>query len=155
AFGTTLAQTNEWTSIGPEGGPIVTLSMDPRNTATIYGAGRHVYKSVDGGANWIDAGAPSKFLVFDPQDPLITYALDSLYGGFTCDGILKSTDGGASWNAANTGLLTQGPSCSPVFSLVIDPENSLTLYAGTWKGVYKSIDGGATWNPASSGLPKG
>ena len=60
----------------------------------------------------------------------------------------KSTDGGSSWIASNTGLTNFF-----VLSLAIDPLTPATIYAGAlenpgynWTGaVFKSIDGGGTW----------
>ena len=37
--------------------------------------------------------------------------------------------------------------------LVIDPQNTATLYAATGKGLYKSLDSGTAWTRLSSGLP--
>src|SRR5262249_2926906 len=42
----------------------------------------------------------------------------------------------------------------PVNAFVVDPAQSLNLYAGTDIGVYNSIDGGANWAPYGTGLPK-
>jgi hypothetical protein len=95
---------NVWTSIGPDGGGIISaLALDPLTPTTLY------------------AGT---------------------------DGIFKSTDGGATWQAASTGLTNN----LDVLTLAIDPATSTTLYAGA-AGVFKSIDGGATWHGASTGLP--
>jgi len=78
--------------------------------------------------------------------------------------VLKSADGGINWVSAANGL----PSDSSVLSLLIDPANPQTLYAGTgaggienflWHGtlgtggVYRSTDGGATWAPFGTGIP--
>src|SRR5450759_4638855 len=51
---TVWAGINVWTSIGPKGGSIQALAIDPQNPSTIY-AGTHtngVVKSTDGGTNW-------------------------------------------------------------------------------------------------------
>jgi photosystem II stability/assembly factor-like uncharacterized protein len=82
-------------------------------------------------------------LVIDPLNPA------TLYVGARIAGVFKSTDGGASWTSANSGLpASQGVSIGP---LVIDPLNPATLYAGTSNaGVFKSADGGATWQPTGS-----
>ena len=66
-------------------------------------------------------------------------------------GVFKSTDGGGTWSAANTGL-----SSSPdVNALAIDPTTPSTLYAGTnGGGVFKSTDAGGTWSAANAGLPR-
>jgi photosystem II stability/assembly factor-like uncharacterized protein len=65
--------------------------------------------------------------------------------------VFKTTDGGTSWKQASAGL--PGPF---VVTLVIDPQNTSTLYA--WiafygVSVFKSTDGGTSWSPAGSGLP--
>jgi photosystem II stability/assembly factor-like uncharacterized protein len=65
----------------------------------------------------------------------------------TNNGVFKSTNGGASWTVANSGL------AGNVFSLAIDPSNPSTLYAGTdGSHVFKSTNGGQSWIAASSGL---
>src|SRR5882762_1983986 len=67
---------NEWTSVGPEGGRIEALSIDPHHPATIYAATGyvHVFKSVNWGARWMNSGAPNGVLIFDPQNPGTIYA---------------------------------------------------------------------------------
>src|SRR5262245_40100569 len=148
------AETNPWRNIGPEGGPIQALAIDPNNPATIYASSYNVgiaFKSVNGGGKWIESNAPNRVLVFDPQDPNIIYAIDSLSGSTAWVGVFKSVDGGASWNPSNSGL----PASHQVFALAIDPHNSSTLYVGGIGGIFKSTDGGATWSSSSYGVPKG
>ena len=43
-----------WTPIGPEGGTVRVLAVDPTNTSTLYIGTETggVFKSTDGGANW-------------------------------------------------------------------------------------------------------
>jgi len=66
---------------------------------------------------------------------------------------MKSNDGGATWTGIGVATL---PSFANVWSLVIDPANPDTIYAGeTSKGVYKSVDGGATWVASSTGFTTG
>jgi hypothetical protein len=74
-------------------------------------------------------------LAIDPTKPATVYA------GLKNAGIIKSTDGGTSWKAINTGL----PSGVSVTTLVISPTNPSTLYVGTNQGVFKSSDGGKNW----------
>jgi photosystem II stability/assembly factor-like uncharacterized protein len=71
----------------------------------------------------------------------------TLYAGG--EGVFKSTDGGQTWAAINTGL----PNSSQVNALVIDPIHPSTLYAGTNNyGVFKSTDGGQHWTAINTGL---
>jgi hypothetical protein len=110
-----------------------------------------VYKSINGGATWTDASTPVTddvlALAIDPITPT------TLYAATRCcidpAGIYKSTDGGGSWQAVNSGL----PAFAGVRALVIDPSSPTTLYAGLLnRGVYKSTDGGTSWSAASAGL---
>ena len=60
------------------------------------------------------------------------------------NGVFKTTDGGASWSQASAGL--PGPF---VVTLVMDPQNTSTLYALiNFYGVFKTTDGGTSWIPA-------
>lgn len=89
-------------------------------------------------SGWTSLGPPGGnvyALVADPSAP------GTLYAGLYASGVLKSTDGGATW----------APVAGPmrgwsVHALAIDPSKPKTLYAGTWdQGVWKTVDGGATW----------
>ncbi len=71
----------------------------------------------------------------------------SVYAG-TNGGVFKTTDGGASWSAVNSGLTTTN-----VVDLAIDPTAPETLYAATDGGVFKTTTGGASWSAAKVGLP--
>ena len=71
-------------------------------------------------------------LVVDPISP------GTVYAGTAEGGLLKSSDGGASWTRA-------GLSDTPVFALAIDPGTPSLLYALTSTGLSKSANGGATW----------
>ena len=67
-------------------------------------------------------------------------------------GVSKTTDGGGSWSAANTGLTCGSYSCKTL-ALAIDPQTPTTVYAGTeGYGVYKTTDGGGSWSPVNTGL---
>ena len=82
-------------------------------------------------------GANLVALVVDPLSPLTVFA------GSWGSGVLKTTDGGASWSASNGSLTTVN-----VTALAIDPSMPSTLYAGTDVGVFKSTDGGQGWSAA-------
>jgi photosystem II stability/assembly factor-like uncharacterized protein len=149
------AGVNAWTSIGPEGGTVKALAIDPASPTTLYaGTARGgVFKSTDGGGHWsatntglgnwsdvstdLSPTAVNAFVV-DPLTPT------TLYAG-TNAGVFKTTDGGGSWSAALV--------VTHVLTLAIDPRTPTTLYAGTSDyGVFKSTDGGSSWSAANAGL---
>ena len=82
-------------------------------------------------------------IVFNPKLP------STIYAG-TDSGIFKSTDGGVSWNAVNSGFPEQWD--RHVLDLEIDPVTSTTISAGTWIGIFKSTDGGNFWSPVNNGI---
>ena len=61
--------------------------------------------------------------------------------GAASGGVVKSTDGGESWNDASAGLVS-----FDVRTVAISPVDSSTVYAGGSGGVFKSTDSGADWN---------
>ena len=73
----------------------------------------------------------------------------TLYAGTEGGGVFKSTNGGQSWTAVNSGLTD-----TYVYALAIDPSTPVTLYAGTGfgGGVFKSTDAGSTWTAFNAGL---
>jgi hypothetical protein len=62
-------------------------------------------------------------LAIDPQTPTTVYA------GISGGGVFKSTDGGTSWTAINSGLTHLA-----VSTLAVDPNNPTIVYAGTKGG---------------------
>lgn len=69
-----------WRSIGPEGGAVSALIIDPSSTNTLYvGTDSGVFKSIDGGAHWSrinnDMSMTNIFaLSIDPATPATLYA---------------------------------------------------------------------------------
>ncbi|MCK6556333.1 dockerin type I domain-containing protein [Candidatus Binatia bacterium] len=84
----------------------------------------------------------------DPTNPTTVYA------GTASGGLFKSTDGGATWSGANTGLPLGGETLglTTVWSIAVDPKAPSIVYAGTSAGVFKSTDGAASWQAANTGL---
>ena len=143
-----------WTWLGPEGGRIQFLAIDPKAPQILYaGTTSGVFTSKDGGETWTAIRLAVNVLVIDPADT------QTLYAG-TMSGVLKSRDGGASWS--DTGALPPtGKFGTPqVYVLAVDPASPQTLYAGVdiingWGngGPFKSTNGGDTWSLINTGLP--
>jgi photosystem II stability/assembly factor-like uncharacterized protein len=149
-----LAATGRWSLLGPDGGTVTALAVDPVDSRIVYAAtqkGEGVFKSRNGGETWSPSGTglpkiPGNnvfCLAIDPRRPAI------LYLGTLNLGIYKSTDAGASWSPSPRGL-----SANPaVYALAIDPRAPNTVFAGTGAGIFKTTDGGAHWTPKNGGLP--
>jgi len=125
------------------------LAIDPTTPSTLYSwtlypGNRGLFKSTDGAESWkaISGVTGVSWLVVDPKNAATLYAGASY-------GVVKSVNGGASW----TGLTT-GPDTRWLSSLVIDPQDSETLYAlSDVARVIKSTNGGASWKPSNTGIP--
>ncbi len=64
------------------------------------------------------------------------------------NGVLRSTDGGASWK------VTTGWEITEVLKVRPDPANASIVYAATAYGVFKSSDSGASWQRKGVGFPR-
>ena len=102
-----------WTSLGPEGGQICTLAIDPMVPQTLYaGTGQGgVFKSTNGGRTWnsintglpkyINPGLPNYYEVSSLAiDPTTSQTIYASTGGA---GIFKSINGGSDWSPINMG----------------------------------------------------
>ena len=113
----------------------------------------------DGGANWIQtnltdsATNPTRVPGWGGFNSTVEFAdNNTIYIGSENPSpgarVAKSTDGGASFTRADTGL----PNV-PVARLLVSPADKNTVYAATFLGVYRSTDGGASWSRFGAGLP--
>ena len=78
--------------------------------------------------------------------------LDSkiVYAGIRTGGIMKSSNGGDTWAASNTGLTDKR-----IGSLAVDPRDPQIVYASAWDGgVFRSTDGARSWRRFDRGLPR-
>jgi photosystem II stability/assembly factor-like uncharacterized protein len=120
-----------------------------------------VYKTVDGGENWTAVWRGdnlARYIWIDPRNSDVLYISTGIFdreaansdhitnqpGG---EGVLKSTDGGQTWQPVNNGL-----SNLYVGTLFMHPTNPDVLLAGTgnnvyfdYGGVYLTTNGGISW----------
>ncbi len=88
-------------------------------------------------------------IAFDPSNPDVAYAVYSTFNRAADRGhIFKTSDGGASWEAMDSGV----PDL-PFSSIAVNPSNPNLLYAGSDMGLFLSEDGGANWMVEDSNLP--
>jgi photosystem II stability/assembly factor-like uncharacterized protein len=161
--------TEPWQSIGPHNtaGRILTITFNPQNPNTIYAgsASGGLWVSYSGGSGvnaWqrIDTGFPVlsvSTIAIEPEDSNVIYiGTGEIYNydaagtgaayrntrGFYGIGILKSTDGGATWHKSLDWSYNQQQG---VWTVKINPLNSNTVWAATTAGTYKSYNAGFTW----------
>jgi photosystem II stability/assembly factor-like uncharacterized protein len=160
-----------WKNVGLKGTEhIGRIAIDPRDSNTVYvaaqgplwngGGERGLYKTTNGGVTWNrvlhvsdDTGITD--VVIDPTTPTIVYAaawqrrrhVFTYIGGGPESGVYKSSDGGATWNKAQSGL----PSGDlGRIGLALSPSEPHYLYAtveatDTSGGIFRSSDFGASW----------
>jgi hypothetical protein len=141
--------------IGPSGGFITAIVVDPSNPRVAYAGtwGSGVYKTLNYGQNWQEAssGLTNRLINSLTIDPIHTA---TLYAGTYRDQLFKSTDGGNTWVWSGTGMQDQ----AIVYSMAVNPVYPKYVYAATrgisnngnppWNGVvYRSENYGQTWSP--------
>lgn len=162
------ATTANWTPLGPFGSPVngdagrlQCVRFHPAGTNTIYvgTAAGGLWKSTNNGSSWTTntdqlASLGIADVAIDPINPNIMYiATGDNDGGDTYStGVLKSTDGGATW--VSTGLAWTTSQIRRIGRLLINPVNPNTLIAATSVGVYRSLNGGASWSVSLPGSYK-
>jgi photosystem II stability/assembly factor-like uncharacterized protein len=129
---------NRWTSNGPSGEIVLSLAIDPTNSANLYAGTQEgrVFRTTSSGLSWSGSstGLPDansvRSLAINPVFPSTVYAGTTL-------GVFKSTNAGGSWSSVLSGATD---------SLAIDPARPSSIYAGTDRGVSKSTDDGSNWS---------
>jgi hypothetical protein len=144
-----------WFALGPANlaGRMLALEFHPTSPDTLYAgaAGGGLWKSTDGGGTWSPLTDDLPTLAVGgvavvPTDPDVvvigtgeaTFNVDRI-GGV---GILRSTDGGATWNTTS---LSYGESSGHGFHFVEANPIHGTLLAGATNGLWRSSDAGETW----------
>jgi photosystem II stability/assembly factor-like uncharacterized protein len=113
------------------------LAIDLITPTTLYAGTQDggVFKSTNGGSNWVNTGLSSLGTVYALAIDLITPT--TLYAGTQDGGVFKSTNGGSNWSTMNTGLPIDTSrttaAITPIRALALAPT---TLYAGTKGGVF-------------------
>ncbi|WP_333693287.1 T9SS type A sorting domain-containing protein [Flavobacterium sp.] len=146
--------TGSWS---PGQGRVNVVYVDPTNASTLYiGApAGGIWKSTDAGLNWTPL---SDFLpqigvsgiVVDYTNPNIIYIAtgDKDASDTYSIGVLKSTDGGLTWNTTGLQFTNTTTVAADIF---MHPSNPSILWVATSAGLYKTINAGLTWTRPLTG----
>ncbi|RYZ50931.1 MAG: T9SS type A sorting domain-containing protein [Sphingobacteriales bacterium] len=162
---TTLDQ-SQWTFTGPTSSPggyrglgrINVIEFHPTNPAIfiIGSAGGGAWRTTNGGVSWSSLYDNLPVLGvsdidYNPQDPNTIYLCtgDRDASDTYSVGILKSMDGGATWDT--TGLQYGITDFALTNELLINPHDSNSMLVATNSGMMKSTDAGASWTQVASG----
>ena len=162
-----VLSTTIWTSIGPRpietagglgaiSGRVQAAAPDPADVNVLYIAGDDggIWKRI-APSGWVPLTDFQPSLNFNGYHPLVVHPADSklimgVVSGAPGGGLLKSADGGATWQL----LATQFESQS-LYAIAVHPTNTHLLYVSAgWDGAWKSADGGVTWQQLTA-LPGG
>lgn len=177
-----------WSSVGPQGfdsnvapswgrmsGRVRALAIDPTNADRLLlgTATGGVWLSNDGGSQWtpLTDAAPSLAIgavAFDPLNPQVLYAgTGEGNGSYYSAGLLKSSDGGASWSILGESSFRHGA----IAGIAIDPSEPGTvlvcaLFGRLFDrdggplglsvgGIYRSTNGGQSFQRTSAAFCRG
>jgi photosystem II stability/assembly factor-like uncharacterized protein len=156
---TDVSGLSPWVSVGR----INCVVIDPLDTNTIYAGAAcgGVWISHNCGATWSTHtdNLPSlsiSDIAVNPKHPDTLYAatgdnagrewLDNgtiFWGGLYAAGVMKSTDGGNTWNT--TGFTDLQSNRQVISQVIIHPDNTNVLLAVGRDGIYRTADAGASW----------
>ncbi len=127
------------------------IAIDPVDPSIIFAGTRPaaLYRSKDGGAHWqkmpaeIAESCPNvriprvTALTVDPSDHRVIWA------GLEVDGVLRSTDGGDSWQR----IPTSGIPDPDIHDVAVTVNGATTVLTSTPREIFASTDRGQNWYP--------
>ncbi len=151
-----------WTSFGPTNisGRILSYAFDPNNSQILWvgSASGGLWKTTNGGNTWkpmtdhIPSLAVSSVAINPKNSQSMLMGtgegyrnIDAVHGL----GVLKSTDGGATWDT--TSFAYEKSLSVSTFGMVWDPVNTNNVYLAATNGIWKSGDAGETWTQKKTG----
>jgi len=141
---------NNWEVVGPAGGDVRAIVVDPRDKNRLYIStlDGQIHTSPDGGRSWqllVNLNEPELILdnlIVDSRDSSMLYASGHRHkspGGF-----FRSTDGGATWKKAKE-LKDQ-----PIYAMTQSQFDPKVLLVGGENGIWISKNSGGDWEKIES-----
>ncbi len=160
---------SNWQSMGPSSsaggyagvGRINCIAFHPTdpNTFWVGAPSGGLWKTDDGGASWtvltdnLPVIGVSEVIIpndYETSQTIYIATGDRDAGDNYSIGVLKSTDGGQTWD--QTGLTFPVSSRYRITRFLVHPTQQNIFYAATNGGIYKSTNSGDTWTNVLSGL---
>jgi photosystem II stability/assembly factor-like uncharacterized protein len=133
-------------------GSLQHFDIDPHPTnANIIFSGNQDNGSLfrTAGDTWVEyCGGDGGYALIDKTTPATMYCSFNFSSGTGPLKISKTLDSGADAFATNASITTGSDTGEFISPIIMDPNTSTTLYAGTSR-VYKTADGGISWTGAS------
>lgn len=146
ASASTVFENSSWTSLGPDGGDVVDVAIDPLNTSRIFAVTGIPYFSDDAGENWYVLDGLSSISSGEITSIEINNNGVMLAGGLYNSGIVfRSDDEGNSWTTHYIPLNRY------IYDITFDPNNQNIAYLGmststtSSADLLKSSDAGLSW----------
>ncbi|MGB0838491.1 MAG: VPS10 domain-containing protein [Chitinophagales bacterium] len=138
-------------------GRVNAITFNPNNTSEIWvgSPSGGLWKSTTGGTSWavvaddLPTLGVSDIVIDHTNTNTIYIATGDADGAQNYSlGVMKSTDGGATWNT--TGLNYMVTQTRQVARLLMHPNNNMILIAATSNGIMRTTDGGTNWTAATN-----
>lgn len=155
----------DWSYVGNDdvpsnggAGRINAVRVHPTDANTLFACAPAggLWKSTDQGNSWSTLTESLEHIgttdvLIDPTNPQIIYLAtgDGDAGDTYSLGVLKSTDGGATWAA--TGLNWSYSQARRISKLIMHPTDNDILWAATSNGVFMTTDAGLNWSQTQTG----
>lgn len=137
-------------------GRVCQIKFDPTDSQRMYAvsASGGLFISNNNAQTWTPAPGDQSFPTTQCSSVCIDYTNNNTIYLSTGDpdyyyedyGIWKSTDGGTTFAASNTGIGNR-----MAVEILMDPSNHNNLVAATDDGIWKTVDAGATWTETLAG----
>jgi PKD repeat protein len=162
----TRSSAGTWSPLGPIGTPsgggagrLNFVRFDPTDNSIIYVGAPDggLWKSTNSGTSWTTntdqlTVIGCSDIAINATNPQVMYLAtgDGDAGDSYSIGVLKSTDGGATWNPS--GLTWTASQGRLIRKLIINPNDPTIIIAATSNGMYRTADSGATWTQVQASI---
>jgi photosystem II stability/assembly factor-like uncharacterized protein len=138
-------------------GMVWDMALDPVDPQIVYlaqhvpfdSADRCLSKTTDGGQHWFDITPTGLYHKTINSVTVLPSAHQTIFACTWGNGVLRSTDGGGTWEPATNGLRGQF-----VERMLVDTTTGI-IYLGTfYDGIYRSTSNGDSWEKISYNIPQ-